>query len=321
MNLFIITFQAVAALLGIGILGFWIIGRRRLPSAALGLLTSIAIDISLPCLVLSNLLSQFSPRQYPTWWLMPVWWLAFSAISLGLSIATSFLIKKGSRGEFVMSLVFQNGIFFPLIIISGLFKNPQSYLVVVFLFLILQPSTIFSTYPFFFGKNGQSQTLNWRRVINPALVMTLLGIILGLGGVSHQVPTFILTILTLVGAMSIPLFMLILGGNIYNDFMYQGKEGRKIYIKEAVIFTLIKTIFFPLVALGFLIWLRPSFTIAFVVLLEAAVPPITAVPLFAERSGGNRALASQFIVASFLFSIISIPAMVSLFNIFFPFPS
>jgi len=54
MNVFLVTFQAVAALLGIGVVGFWIIGRRHIPANALALLTSIAIDISIPCLVLGT---------------------------------------------------------------------------------------------------------------------------------------------------------------------------------------------------------------------------------------------------------------------------
>jgi len=63
-------------------------------------------------------------------------------------------------------------------------------------------------------------------------------------------------------------------------------------------FILIKNLLFPLVFLGLLIWLHPNYAIAFTIILQAAIPPITGVPIFAERYGGNRAIASQFIVAS-----------------------
>jgi malate permease and related proteins len=316
-----ITFQAVAVLLGIGIIGFWIIGRKRMPAAALGLLTSLAIDIALPCLVLGNVLTEFTPQQYPDWWHMPLWWLGFTAVTILLSVGTSFLVRREFRGEFAMSLLFQNGIFFPLIILNGLFKDASSYLVLLFLFIFIQPTLVFSTYPYFFRKTSPELGLNWRRIVNPVLVVTIVGIIIGLAGASSAIPPFIVSILTMVGAMAFPLFMLILGGNVYNDFMYAGQQSRKIYAREVVVFTMVKAFLFPLVFIGLLVWLRPDYPVALIILLQAAIPPITAIPILTERSGGNRGITSQFIVASFLFSIVSIPAVLYLFSIYFPFPA
>jgi predicted permease len=320
MNILLITFQAVAALLGIGILGFWIIGYRRVPTNVLVLLTSIAIDISLPCLVLANILTEFSPQQFPGWWHMPLWWAGFTAVSILLSLATSFLVKQEVRGEFAMGLFFQNGIFFPLLIISGIFKSPADYLVQLFLFIFLQPSLVFSTYPLFFRSKPSEKKLNWRRIVNPVLVITLIGLFIDLVGINGYVPNFFIMILTMLGAMATPLFMLILGGNVYNDFVNREGTERRIYTREVITFALVKNLLFPLAFLGLLIWLHPGYSIAIILILQAAIPPITAVPILAERSGGNRAIASQFIVASFVFSIISIPAVILFFSRFFPFP-
>jgi predicted permease len=291
-----------------------------MPAAALGLLNSMAIDIALPCLVLYNIISQFTPQKYPAWWHMPLWWLGFTAVAIALSIGTSFLVRKEFRGEFVMSLLFQNGIFFPLIIINGLFTNTSNYLVLLFLFIFIQPTLVFSSYPQFFRQTSKELSLNWRRIINPVLVVTLIGLIIGLAGINKNVPTFIVSILSTVGAMAFPLFMLILGGNVYNDFMFAGQQSRKVYIREVVMFTLVKMLVFPLVFIGLLVWLRPDYPIALILMLQAAIPPITAIPILTERSGGNRGITSQFIVASFVFSILSIPAMIYLFSHYFPFP-
>jgi|WetSurMetagenome_2_1015567.scaffolds.fasta_scaffold205485_2 malate permease and related proteins len=320
MNVLLVTFQAVTALLGIGILGFWIIGRKRVPGSALSLLNSIAIDIALPCLVLSNILVQFSPQEYSGWWQMPLWWLGFTLIALALALLTSFLVKKESRGEFITGLWYQNGIFFPLLIITGLFSQPAGYLVQLFLFIFLQPSVVFSTYPIFYPNRPPEEKVNWRRILNPVLIFTVIGLILGLLGVKQYVPGFISLILIMVGGMATALFMLILGGNVYNDFKDRKGNGRRIYTGEVIKFTLVKNLLFPLVYLGILLLLRPDYHIALIIILQAAIPPITAIPIFAERSGGNRALASQFIVVSFIASILTIPAVIFLFSRFFPFP-
>ena len=66
MSVFLVTLQAVFALLGIGLLGFWIIGRRRVPSDTLAFLSSLAIDIALPLLVLANLYPISRLRNTPT---------------------------------------------------------------------------------------------------------------------------------------------------------------------------------------------------------------------------------------------------------------
>src|SRR5271157_3424529 len=190
MNIFLATFQAVAALLGIGILGFWVIGRRQIPANALGLLTSIAIDIALPCLVLSNILGQFSPQTFPTWWQLPLWWAGFTLIAFALSLIAAFLVKKELRSELSISLLFQNGAFFPLIIIAGLFGSTSNLIVYLFIFLFLQPSLIFGTYSLFFRNKNQTVPFSWRRVINPMLVVTIIGIIIGLAGIKSYIPNF-----------------------------------------------------------------------------------------------------------------------------------
>jgi hypothetical protein len=216
--------------------------------------------------------------------------------------------------------LYQNGIFFPLVIIGGLFKDPAVYLVQLFLFILLQPTMVFSTYSYFFKNRPQEQVFNWKRIINPVIVFTLIGLFIGLAGVAHFIPDFLIMIVTLVGGMALPLFMLILGGNVYNDFMYSGKEGKKVYWVEVLKFILVKNLVFPLVFLGLLIWLKPDFSLALIIILQAAIPPITAIPIFAERNGGNRIIASQYIVGSFIFSIITIPLIIFLFSRYFPFP-
>lgn len=320
MSVFLTTLQAVLALLGIGLLGFWIIGRRRVPSDTLGFLSSLAIDIAIPLLVVANLISGFSPQEYPDWWHMPLWWLGFASVALALSLVASFLVKKEIRSEFTIGLFYQNGLFFPILIIQGLFGADNPYLVPLFLFVIFHPSVVFGTYTLFFGKRIRKEKLNWRRIVNPVLVATIVGLVIGLASVNEYIPQFLIIIVTMVGAIATPLFMLILGGNIYNDLMYKADSDRRWYIGEVIKFVVTKNIIFPLIFLALLLWLRPNPTVALIIMLQAAVPPITAIPIFVERCGGNRQLASQFVLASFIFSIVSIPAAIYLFSRFFSVP-
>lgn len=251
---------------------------------------------------------------------MPLWWLGFAVVTLALSLSASFLVKKEVRPEFTISLFYQNGLFFPVLIIVGLFGADNPYFVPLFLFTIFHPSVVFSTFTLFFGRRIQREKLNWRRIVNPVLMATIVGLVIGLVSANEYVPDFLITIVTLMGAIATPLFMLILGGNIYNDLMRKGDNDRRWYTGEVIKFVIIKNIVFPLIFLALLLWLRPDSTVALIVMLQAAVPPITAIPILVERCRGNRQIASQFVVASFIFSILSIPASLYLFSRFFPIP-
>jgi predicted permease len=320
MEIFWITLQAVVTLLGIGVLGFWIIGRHKVSGDTLGFLSALSIDVAVPCLVLASLIIDFSPQKNPDWWLIPLWWLGFLAVALALALLFSLMAHREHRGEFAMGLFFQNGLFFPLIIVTGLFGTHNPYFVPLFLFVFLHPTLMFSTYPFFFPGKQDGPVFSMARFFNPVLVSTIVGMAVALIGMQAYVPQFVKSIFVMVGAMASPLFMLILGGNLYHDMMLENGGKRKFYYGEVIKFALAKNLLFPLAALGLLIIIKPAFPVALIIMLEAAVPPVTAIPIFAERSGGNRILTSQFIVGSFLFSLITIPIMLSLFSLFFPFP-
>jgi predicted permease len=316
MNIFVVVLESVLVLLGIGVIGFWITRRGIIPENFLGFLSRLAIDIALPCLVFASIIVNFSPEQFPDWWQLPLWWFPLATFSLVLTLITMFLSQKDTRGEFGMNLFYQNGLFFPLIIISGIFGTDTPYLPQLYIFIILHPVMFFSTYQLFFRKKTSERAIKWNRIFNPILIATALAVIVQLFGVRDNLPDFIKSILQILGGMALPLIMIILGGSLYLDFKQKGK----FYYGEIIKFIIIKNIVFPLAFLGLLIIIQPSYSIALLFILESAVPPITGTPIMAERAGGNKSISNQFVFASFVFSLISIPAIFHLFNQFFPMP-
>jgi len=314
MDLFITTFESVAVLLGIGLIGFWIIKKKLIPGNILGLLSPLALDIALPCLIFVNLINNFNPEENPNWWQLPIWWGFFTLIALALTLFFASISNKKTKREFAISLFYQNAIFFPLAIFSGLFGDNSVYISILFIFTIFYAALFFSTY-FLFFKKKQKNLINWKRIIHPVVIVTFIALIIRLSEVQNIIPNFIMRIFYLLGGMTIPLIMIILGGNIYVDFQKKGK----IQTSEIVKFVIIKNVLFPLIFLGIIILLKSilSYPIALLIIIQSAVPPITAVPLVTERVDGNRTIVNQFIVASFAFSLISIPIMIYLFSMFF----
>jgi predicted permease len=314
MHVFVAVLKAVLVLLGIGIVGYWITRRDVIPEKFLGFLIGLALNIALPCMVFASLLVNFSPEKFPGWWQLPLWWFLFAGLSLILTLITMFVSDKETRGEFAINLFYQNGLFFPLIIISGIFGPNTSYLPQLYVFVILHPVMLFSTYSFFFNK--KSESLKWNRIINPILAATVAAVGVQLLGVRQYLPDVLYQILQILGGMALPLVMIILGGALYLDL----QQGGKFYYGEIAKFLVMKNIIFPLVFLAILIFWRPSYSIALLFFLQSAIPPVTATPILTERAGGNKSISNQFVFASFVFSVFSVPAVFYLFNRFFPAP-
>jgi predicted permease len=318
MNIFTIVFQSVLALIGIGVLGFWILKRGIIPENVISFLSRLAIDIALPCVVFAGIVLNFDPKKMPDWWQLPLWWMAFQSMSLALVFVTTRLSQKSTRAEFAISLFFQNGLFFPLIVISGLFGSSSPYAVLLFIFILFHPVLFFTTARSFFRKKGRQAkgTLNPARIVNPVLIATVIAVSLRLAGFETYLPRFLVTMFTMVGGMTLPLLMIILGGSLYIDFQ---KKGR-VYYWEILKFVAVKNFLFPLVFIGLLVLARPAYSIALIILLQSAVPPITGTSIHAEREGGNASITNQFILSSFAVSAVSMPLMFTLFSRFFPIP-
>ncbi len=307
MNILISAFQAVAMLLFIGVIGAWMITRRMVKESFFSLLSPLALEIALPALIFTNIINNFNPVIKTNWWKLPLWWGFFTVIAFIVTLIGIIFARKENKREFGVSLFYQNGIFFPLAILAGMFGRNSKYIVDLFLFIIFYASFFFTTSFLFFSSRGKIQ---WKKIFHPVFVGTVLAVILKLTGFNVYIPSFIIASLEMVGAMSIPLLMIILGGNILIDF----KNVGNLYVGEIIKFLIFKNLIMPLVMLGIIILIKPSFNIALVLMIESAAPPVTATPLITDRNGGDRALVNQFLLSSFLFSLISIPLMMYLFT-------
>ena len=311
MNLFITAFESIAVLIGIGIVGFWIIKRNIVSENAIDLLTPLSLEIALPALIFVNIISNFSPDSLPNWWQLPLWWLFFTIIVIALSWFTAFISKKETRSEFRISLLYQNALFVPLAILTGIFGSSSKILVYLFIFALLYPAFLFSTYLFFLGE--KKFVFRKERIFHPVFIVTLLAVGIKLVGAGGMIPSVVMSILRLLGGMAVPLLMLVIGANLYIDFNEKGKFK----VKEVIKFVTVKNFIFPLVFLGILVLINPGRLIALILLIQSAAPPVTAVPLLTKRAGGDQKIVNQFFVGSLLATVVTIPLFIYLFDIFF----
>lgn len=312
MNLLVTTFESIALLMVIGCVGFYIINRKVLAESAFSLLSPLSLDIALPCLVFVNIITNFNPGENPEWWQLPLWWAGFTLVAYLLALLFSLGAKKEIKKEFTVSLIYQNGIFFPLAILTGIYGADSVHIVNLFLFMMFFPSLLFSTCHLFW--KNPDRPVRWNRIFNPILLVTIVATLIKLMSFDGFIPSFIINGLKMVGGMTVPLLMIIIGGNMYIDFKNKGR----LFIPEISIFLIIKNIIYPLVALGVIYLIRPPHYIALMIIIQSAVPPVTAIPVVVENEGGRRDVVNQFLFTSALFALISIPFMMYLFGLLYP---
>ena len=307
--------EAIFVLIGIGAVGFFVIAKKILPADTLRFLSTLAIEVALPLYVFTNLVDNFDPASAPGWWLLPLLWMLFAVVTFFLSVLFSKLFKKDNRREAAASLYLYNPVFVPLSILIGVYGNDSPYIADLFLFTMFAATFYFNFYPYFFRDPGErlhfrKASIDWKKLFNPLIKATLLALIFTLTGLNRYIPGAIISVTRYIGALSFTLIMFILGGYIYIDM----KNAGKIYFAEAIKYVAVKNFVFPLIALAAVWLLRPSFNIALILVLSAAAPPLSTIPILVQRQNGNTQLANQFLVGSFLFSILSIPLMVMLLN-------
>ena len=221
---------------------------------------------------------------------------------------SSTLSKKEIRREFALCLFYQNAVFVPLPIIVSLFGEDSVQTTTLFIFAVFYPSFVFTTYPLFFHK--RTIEFNKTKVFNPVLIATLAAISFKLMGIGSYMPGFVTRALGMVGNMTIPLVLMILGGSIYLDY----RQKEKIQLRQIIKCVLIKNILFPIIALFAVSIVHPPYEVALLVVLQASVPPMTAAPILIERMNGNKSVANQFLLGSFLVSLVSIPVIFYVFE-------
>ena len=307
--------EAIILLLGIGAVGFFMLSRNIVSPDILSYLSILALEVSLPLYVFATLLEQFDPVADPYWWTFPLWWVFFAAVTLALSLLLGRIFAADIRREATAALYLYNPLFVPLAVIAGLYGTSSVHVAELFLFTMFSVTFYFNFYPVLFRRRSGAASKktfspDWKKLFNPLIRTTLFTMIIVFLGLDAWIPAVAVSIARRVGDLAFTLVMLTLGGYIYLDM----RKAGKIRWGQVVRFVAAKNLLFPAAFLCILYALKPADNIGLILILSAAAPPVSTIPILTGRQNGDVAASNQFLVGSFLFSILSIPLMITLFE-------
>lgn len=297
-------FIKILSVFSILLIGYGANKLKWLPIESTKYLSLLLINITSPCLVIYSMSRQELSRETvssvaQTAGLMLLALLIFTA----LSAAAVRIMKTPAedRGVYRALLVLTN---------SGFMGFPLS--LAVFgekgLFLIIIANSVFMLYTFTAGIliliSGRDEKLTvkeaFQSIVSVPVVSTVIGLAVFISGI--RLPELLVDFLDTVGAITIPLSMIIIGIQLAESKAGEVLKNRHIF--ETLI---LKLVVLPAILLGMFLWLPVYPLVLCVVIFAMAMPSAAVIPVLAEIYGMNAKLAAQSVFVNTMFSLISLP--------------
>ncbi len=262
-------------------------------------ITEILLNITVPCMIVSSFHLKFSTEILHN----AITLFAAAVVAHGLSALVAFLISlkspQSDRKVLQFAIIFSNTGFMGLPVLGSLF-GPMgvfygSIYVVVFNILVWSLGVWIFT-----GKEG----VRVRKVLtNPAIIAVFIGFLIFLLSVPLPVPLF--KTLDMIGSMTTPLSMIIIGSMLTELKLKELLTGWSIYY--GAVFRLFIMPFFVAILLHYL-GVRED--LLKITVTSVAMPAATMTAIFAEKYHGNSLLASRLVFITTALSLVTIPLVI-----------
>jgi predicted permease len=301
-------------MLQVFLLGFsgYVLTRKKIASPEnLKFLSGLVISLLFPCFIFVKLIENFSFQIYGNWWLFPL--LSFMITLVGFLTGILFLkldtgLEKFKR-EFVSLVTFQNSGYLPLILVAFLLAPgiQEKIFIYLFLFLLGFNLVMFSIGVFYLKEKKERFELS--SLLSPPVVAVLAALSLVALGWASSLPTSLIKPAKMFGDCALPLAMFVVGGNLAL-MNFQTRE----HIRHIVYLIVAKLIFLPLLFFGIIFLLKPAYEIAFLILLQSAMPSATSLSVIMSHYDNKDNIISLGIFWTHLLSLVTIPLFLVLFG-------
>ena len=313
----LLVFEAVSRLFLISCLGYLAVRMQLLSARTIEYLSQFVIAIALPCLILSTLGRELRYDLLPEMAGCLVGAILLNTIGLTVALAARRLFiptSQPGRRMFLTLAAIQNSGYLPIPLTLAILPVGQraTGLLYVFVYIFVMGFIFWSMGVWLIArpKSAASLRTNLRQIVNPPMIAMLSGLLFLLPQVQAGFTSLPLLqkILSTVGNTTIPLVLIILGGSFGS--IARGHSGRLVVNLAAVI----KLLVIPSAALTAALMLDIERIMVFGLILQAAMPAAMNHIVVAQRYDGDVALTSQALFVQYLFSLITVPFFLLLYN-------
>lgn len=265
-------------------------------------LSEILLNITFPLLIISSLNIEFSKELLGTSIHLFIYGVIITVVLI--IVCKLIYLKVPARRQTVLkfSSVFSNCSFmgFP-ILVQQLGSNGNFYGSIF--------TISFNLFVFTYGVmifTGEKDIKGLKKaILNPNIIAIFIGLILF--AFSIKLPYAISKSISLVGAMTTPLSMIILG------VLIAEMKVKEVFSEQAVYFAaIVRLLIAPLLTILILRILGADDIIVKVLVIAEAMPAAASTAVFAEKYNGDDGLASKCVFITTALSLLTIPFIISL---------
>jgi len=299
---------SVGQILLMGFCGYMLTRKNLINEEGVYLLARLLVNFFLPLFMFTQLVRNFDFVSYPNWWIFPL--IGIGLILLGLLIGKFVFLccpKISSQSELLSLVAYQNSGYLPLIMVTTIFQGElaQRFYVCIFLLLIGFDFMVWSTGVWLLTKH--KRVFNIRGAFSPPLIAMLFSLLIISLGWHQMIPQTIFKTMKMFGDCTLPLAMLVIGGNLAEIRLKDIKKGPV----AATVFG--KLIVLPLVTLGIILFFKIDSFFGFLILLEAVVPSAVTLSIITRYYEVEEQFVSQGIFFTHVLSVVTMPVFLILY--------
>lgn len=306
MDIQVILMQMVQLFLMIG-LGYFLFKVKILDVELNKRLTTLLLAVTTPALIISSVLSTTEYLPFTDiLFVFLVGILVYIVLPiLGWILVKIMRIPLPQQGLYIFMTVFSNIGFMGFPVMKAIFGNDAVFYTALFnmLFNLL----VFSVGTGIMGYGtGRKMNFNPKDLLSPGVIASLVALVIYMAKI--QFPNVISSTITMIGDITTPIAMLIIGSTLANIPLKEVFSELRIYP-----YTFIKQVIIPALAYPVLRLFIQDPLILGVTLIMISMPVANSAVLFATEYDGDVSLAAKAVFMTTLLSIVTIPLIVSLF--------
>ncbi|MTK12572.1 MAG: AEC family transporter [Clostridiaceae bacterium] len=257
-------------------------------------------NITLPCLLISSFNYSYSQDMIVKARIMFAYSIIIHIVLILVSKVLTFKYPESSKKVLRFATIFSNCGFMGYPVLESLFGKIGIFYGAIF-------NIPFNIFMFSIGimiYTGKKDLKALKEVlVNPAIIATVLGLIIF--SFSIKLPYSLFTAMSIVGSMTTPLSMIIVGAMLSEIRVKDIFSGTLVYYVS-----FLRLIAVPFLTLGILKLLNADKLLMQIAVIIEAMPAAVLASVLAEKYGADTALASRSVFISTIISMITIPFVV-----------
>lgn len=307
----VMSFAVIRVFL-LGAIGYFLVKKNIINSDGISTLTRLVIEVTLPIFIFSQLVRNFNFSLYSDWWVFPLMSVSVTVIGFIVgALFTKFIHHIQYKRQFLSLVTFQNAGYLPLALTVALLPKDKtaSMFIYIFLFLLGFNLTMWSigVSMLVFSK---TRGFKWESLFSSPVIATIFSLLFIFFGLNKFLPEMILKPLEMTGDCTLPLAILIVGGNLAEIQLIN------IHKKEILLILLAKLVILPLLGLLLVMRFKLPQLLGLLILIQLAMPPATSLSIIIKHYKKEDLLISQGIFFGHLASLITVPLFLSLYRTF-----